>query len=250
LSNYTAIRELIKRLSGQENTFTVPKMYVEYTGDLTTAVLLNQIVFYSDKSKRQDGFFYKTYKEWEEECCLSERQVRHSVKKLKDKGVLETKLMKANGSPTVHYKLEYDKLVESILTFCKIPNLHSVRNQPDNMSDSLTEITTENTTENTTNISIPYSEIVSYLNEKAETKYRASAKKTKDLIKARWNDGFTLDDFKEVIDKKTNEWLYDPKMSNYLRPETLFSPKFESYLNQKGGGEYQATEGDQYSNLF
>lgn len=233
LSNYTTIRELIKRFSGNENTFTVPKIYVEYTGDLTTAVLLNQIVFYSDKSKRTDGYFYKTYKEWYEDCCLTERQVRHSVKKLKDKGVLETKLMKANGSPTVHYKLNYDKLVESILTFCQIPFEHNVRIQPNIMSDSLTEITTEKTTEITTDIYIPYSEIVSYLNEKAQTSYRHTTKKTQSLIQARWNDGFRLDEFKKVIDNKVAEWT-GTDYEKYLRPETLFGTKFESYLNQKG----------------
>ena len=65
-------------MSGQDNVITVPKIYIEYTGDLTTAVLLNQIVFYSDKSKRKDGFFYKTYKEWEEEICFTKRQVSYS----------------------------------------------------------------------------------------------------------------------------------------------------------------------------
>ena len=158
MSNYTAIREVIKRFSGQENTFVVPKMYVEYTGDLTTAVLLNQIVFYSDKSKRTDGYFYKSYKEWEEDICLTERQVRHSVNKLKEKNVLETKLMKANGSPTVHYKLDYDKLVESILTLCQNPILQNVSIQSDNMSESLTEITTETTTKK--DIYIQYAEFV------------------------------------------------------------------------------------------
>ena len=162
MSNYTAIREVIKRFSGQENTFVVPKVYVQYTGDLTTAVLLNQIVFYSDKSKRTDGYFYKSYKDWEEDICLTERQVRHSVKKLKDNGVLETKLMKANGSPTVHYKLNYDKLVESILTLCQNPILQNVSIHSDDMSESLTEITTEKTTKNTTNkdIYINYAEFV------------------------------------------------------------------------------------------
>jgi hypothetical protein len=158
LSNYTAIRELLTRLSGQDNIFTVPKVYVKYTGDLTTAVLLNQIIFYSDKSKRTDGFFYKTYKEWEEDVCLTERQVRHSINKLKDKGIIETKLKKANGSPTVHYKLLYDEFVESILTFCQNPILQYVSIQPDNMSESLTEITTETTTKK--DIYIRYAEFV------------------------------------------------------------------------------------------
>lgn len=80
-----------------------------------------------------------------------------------------------------------------------------------------------------------YEEIVKYLNDKANTNYRSSTKKTKQLIKARLNEKFTVDDFKTVIDKKTNQWLNDTKMSTYLRPETLFGTKFESYLNEKGG---------------
>lgn len=82
--------------------------------------------------------------------------------------------------------------------------------------------------------SYPYSDIIEYLNQKAETKYRASSKKTQGLIKARFKEGFELEDFKTVIDKKTNEWKSDNKMSVFLRPETLFGTKFESYLNQKG----------------
>lgn len=80
---------------------------------------------------------------------------------------------------------------------------------------------------------IPYSEIVEYLNEKTNSQYRPTANKTQSLIKARYNDGFILDDFKKVIDVKVAEWLNDSNMNKYLRPETLFGTKFESYLNQK-----------------
>lgn len=82
---------------------------------------------------------------------------------------------------------------------------------------------------------IPYSEIISHLNEKCITRYRDSTEKTRTLIKARMKEGFTLDDFKQVIDKKAAEWLSDSKMNKFLRPETLFGTKFESYLNEKGG---------------
>ncbi len=80
---------------------------------------------------------------------------------------------------------------------------------------------------------IPFAEIISYLNKKANTKYRDATVKTKKLIKARWREGFTLADFKKVIDNKVDDWLADEKMSKYLRPETLFGSKFESYLNEK-----------------
>ena len=79
----------------------------------------------------------------------------------------------------------------------------------------------------------PYKEIVDYLNEKGEKQYKHTTNKTKSLIAARFNEGFTLDDFKRVIDVKSKEWKDDPKMDEYIRPQTLFSNKFESYLNQK-----------------
>lgn len=79
---------------------------------------------------------------------------------------------------------------------------------------------------------VPYKEIVDYLNEKTGSKYRSSGSKTKSLIKARTNEGFSLDDFKTVIEKKAKEWS-GTDMEKYLRPETLFSTKFEGYLNQK-----------------
>ena len=80
---------------------------------------------------------------------------------------------------------------------------------------------------------VPYEEITDYLNEKAGSQFRSSTKKTQSLIKARFNEGFKIDDFKRVIDIKTNEWLNNKDMSKYLRPETLFGTKFESYLNQE-----------------
>jgi predicted phage replisome organizer/uncharacterized phage protein (TIGR02220 family) len=80
---------------------------------------------------------------------------------------------------------------------------------------------------------IPFPEIITYLNEQAKTNFKSSTPKTRDFIKARWNEGFTLEDFKQVINKKVTEWINDKEMCKYLRPETLFGTKFESYLNQK-----------------
>ena len=74
--------------------------------------------------------------------------------------------------------------------------------------------------------------IIEYLNIKSNSHYKYSTDKTQTLIKARIKDGFTLDDFKIVIDKKCEEWL-GTDFEKFLRPETLFSYKFEGYLNQK-----------------
>lgn len=78
-----------------------------------------------------------------------------------------------------------------------------------------------------------YNEIIDYLNLKTNSSYKSTTPKTRELIKARYNEGFTLDDFKQVIDNKVSSWGSDEKMVTYLRPETLFSNKFEGYLNEK-----------------
>ena len=74
-------------------------------------------------------------------------------------------------------------------------------------------------------------EIIQHLNMRAGTKYKSNTAKTKQLINARLNEGFTLEDFKTVIDKKCVEWC-GTEYEKYLRPNTLFGTKFESYLNQ------------------
>ena len=80
--------------------------------------------------------------------------------------------------------------------------------------------------------SIPYQEIIDYLNQKTGKHYRANIKKTKECINARWKEGFRLDDFRQVIDNKCSQWLNNKDMNKYLRPQTLFGTKFESYLNE------------------
>lgn len=73
---------------------------------------------------------------------------------------------------------------------------------------------------------------IAYLNQVANKRYKF-VDKTKRLLLARFKEGYTLEDFKQVIDIKTAEWKESPEFSKYLRPETLFGSKFDGYLNQK-----------------
>lgn len=93
---------------------------------------------------------------------------------------------------------------------------------------------------------IPYAEIVSLLNGAAGTAYRPTSRKTRSLIRARWAEGFALADFAAVIDTMVAAWGDDPKMSAYLRPETLFGTKFESYLNRRTTRK-EARDGDPFA---
>lgn len=77
-----------------------------------------------------------------------------------------------------------------------------------------------------------FKQTIDYLNIKANTRYKYTSSKYKKAVHARVEEGFTLDDFKEVIDKKCSEWI-GTEWEKFLRPETLFGTKFEGYLNQK-----------------
>lgn len=93
---------------------------------------------------------------------------------------------------------------------------------------------------------LPFAEVVDYLNAQTGKKFKPTSKKTRGLIAARFNEGFSLDDFKAVIDTKVAKWGNDPKMADFLRPETLFGTKFEGYLNEQPRGGTSA-EFDEYA---
>ncbi len=76
--------------------------------------------------------------------------------------------------------------------------------------------------------------VVDYLNAKSGKHFKHTSSVTQRLIAARVHDGYKPDDFKTVIDSQCKEWLSDPHMERYIRPETLFGTKFEGYLNAKG----------------
>lgn len=112
-----------------------------------------------------------------------------------------------------------------------------------NLGSHATDIDKEEDKEKDNNIYVPYKEIITYLNEKTGKKLRWDVKSNQKEIKARFNEGYTLDDFKTVIDKKYHEWGRKPTkeelqrgvndMRIYLRPKTLFGSNFDVYLNQE-----------------
>ncbi|WDF79554.1 conserved phage C-terminal domain-containing protein [Mucilaginibacter sp. KACC 22773] len=84
-------------------------------------------------------------------------------------------------------------------------------------------------------------DVILYLNLKASKAYLPTTPKTLQLISARAKEGFSIEDFKKVIDVKTNEWLNDADQNKFLRPETLFGTKFEGYLNQVPANQVKKT---------
>ena len=76
--------------------------------------------------------------------------------------------------------------------------------------------------------------ILEDLNKRTKSKkgFSPSTQCNQDLIRTRMSEGFTVENFITVNEKKVKQWLHDPEMAQYLRPATLYSNKFEGYLNQ------------------
>lgn len=149
------------------------------------------------------------------ESASAERVRKHRLKQKEEQRLLQCNTNVTDGNKNVTTEKEIEK--EKELEIETDIELESKRN----------------IIEQSTTPSLPYTDIIDYLNKKTGKNFKSTSKATQKYIKARFNDGFTLEDFKRVIDIKCEEWLKDSKMSIYLRPETLFGTKFESYLNSK-----------------
>lgn len=209
------------------------------------AILLNNLWFWVEKNRANNVNYYDGYywtfnstKAFNELFpYASQKQIQSALKHLRDEGILQTgNYNKSALDRTLWYAFTQKGkwiLLKGKMDFTDrengfpqkgkaIPYINTDINTDNNIYSPVSENLDE----------ISYQNIIEYLNFKADTNYKISSKKTRDLIRARISEGFTVEDFKKVIDNKCEEWLNNNKMKVYLRPETLFGDKFESYLNQ------------------
>lgn len=138
---------LLAQFSGQGNTLTIPVPYVKLTGSIEGGLLLNQIVYWSDRTKMLDGWFAKSYDEWEQELFLTKRVVTRLTGLLRKVGV-ETKVKRFNGSPTLHWRIDLERF-EKALHSCTFQSDKMSLSKSDKMSLSSTMSTHKTTTSNT-----------------------------------------------------------------------------------------------------
>ena len=173
---------------------------------------------------------------------LSKNRCSEIIKSLEKKGYITIEYVYQQGSKAISKRVikcvrKIDEGIREIDNPTrKTEEGYSEKCEDNNTSFSNTFNNTSNKkdiVEQSSTALIPYEEIVQYLNQKTGKNFKSTSKATQRHIKARFTDGFVLDDFKQVIDNKCGDWLRDRKMKEYLRPETLFGTKFESYLNSK-----------------
>ncbi|QKS71934.1 conserved phage C-terminal domain-containing protein [Paenalkalicoccus suaedae] len=217
--------------------------------DLNSIVLLSEIVYWyrpvADKDKLTGEFKgYKTkfdadklqrsYKALCSQFGLTTKQVREALKRLEDKGLVKREFRNVN----VKGKQMSNAMFIS-LDPIKLKQISGVRIQKDVSLEGNTPLPSKETP------SFPggkdvykdyyteiYKEIVSFLNQQTGKAFKHTTPKTQKLIRDRLKEGNTVDDFKQVIRNKVASWKGDPKWDEYLRPVTLFSNKFEGYLNK------------------
>lgn len=207
---------------------------------LLEAILLNNIQFWIEKNIANNKNFYDgeywTYNSTRAFNQLfpyvSQRQIQNALKHLRDEDILQVGNYNSIGyDRTLWYA--FTPKGKAIMQKCKMHYAKMLNGLCKNVKPIPNINTDINTNNNNVENDIPYDEIVDYLNHKTNSNFRSKSKNTRKSINARLNEGYTIDDFKKVIDNKTSEWLNNPQMEMYLRPETLFGTKFESYLNQK-----------------
>lgn len=214
-----------------------------YTETNTKALFIHLLLManHSDEKWRGEvikrGTLITSYGSLSSQTGLSVQQIRTCLKNLEKTGDITKKPTQRNTLIIVtnyeFYQSPFEKTTNESTnnqqTINKRNNKQSTTNNNDNkeiyspVSDDIDLSIPEN--------QIPYSEIIDYLNLKAGTRFKSNSLDTRKKIHARWRDGFRLNDFKQVVDVKTAEWM-DTDMDKFLRPKTLFGTKFEDYLNQ------------------
>lgn len=206
---------------------------------VNSAIMLENLFFWIKKNEINNKHFYDGYYwTYNSNVAFSNfftfwtpRQIRTILDKLENDGYI----LKGNYNKAAYDKTLWYALTEKSLTLLKSQIEMTEKSKPtteksngkDNKVEPIPDIITDKITDKKI-----YINIIEYLNEKTNSNYKHNTKATKDIINARLKEKYTLEDFKTVIDIKCNSWL-NTEYEKYLRPQTLFGNKFESYLNEK-----------------
>lgn len=224
---------------------------------LNEAIMLQQMHYWLLKSANEFTgvkWFYKTLEEWQTEFPFwSAMTIRRTLGSLEKQKIIKIgNFNKKKFDKTKWYTIDYQRVnrrcVQNEQTMCSDCTDGCVQ-----FEQTYTREYTETTTENNNNVSeekplkVVWTEetkhIIDYLNKRTGKKYSVKTKKTAQLIHKLLDNGFTVEDFERVIDIKCKQWLNNEKMNQYLRPRTLFSEKFEDYLNEAPARVQQASSG-------
>ncbi|MBM6533955.1 conserved phage C-terminal domain-containing protein [Streptococcus dysgalactiae subsp. equisimilis] len=179
--------------------------------------------------KEGNVFQYYTNEQLMVDLNSSEKTIIKFKKELKDVGLLE-EVRQGNNLPNRIYISAVDGTVNS--TVSELENLQhgTGKNTVSELEILQTNKTNINKTENNNNKLLICKEVISYLNLKANKNFKVDTASHHKFIKARLKEGYTLEDFKKVVDVMSARWI-GTEYEQYLQPQTLFGNKMDNYLN-------------------
>ncbi|PTJ41119.1 alpha/beta hydrolase [Staphylococcus simulans] len=225
-------------MSDQPSYYAIITAAVRYDNRLTDSekLLYAEITALSNKfgyCTATNSYFARLYE-------VVKETISRRISNLNKYGYLKIEIIKSDNQ--VKQRKMYPLTQSSIPIDAKIntPIDNSVNTPIDaNVKENITSnnITSNNTINRIDTMSgnpthTPYKEIIDYLNEKTGKRFSHKSKANQKLIRARFNEDNSKEDFFTVIDNMTAQWKGNPKMDEYLRPKTLFSGNFDNYKNQ------------------
>lgn len=263
---------LMEMFVDKTDYLSIPRALIRFFGDdIEVSLFFSRLIFWYDSTG--SNIIAKSYREWQDDICLKIHRIRNIVRKLTEIGLVKSELKILSEKPSLEITIHADQFAIKFAQFLgidtKILDLKildqqtkinykdpkdlqvlekpkSTRKQP---VVQQTKIKTKGSLYPTDSpkegkpTGAEYRPIIDALNKAAGTNYRVAAY-SKRWIDKRWRDGFRLPDFEKVIANMAARWK-GTEWEMYLRPETLFGNKFESYLNApKGGGNGPYKRGD------
>lgn len=97
--------------AGYIDKLIVPKLFVQFTGSLTAAAMLNQVLYWHDKGDLPNNWIYKSDAMWAEELCISKYAAEQARNVLRRMGLIRTKVVRApNGTPMHHHQCNLNQV--------------------------------------------------------------------------------------------------------------------------------------------
>lgn len=227
-----------------KNYYAIIPANVRYDKNLTP----NAKLLYGEITAlcNEKGYCWANNSYFSELYGVSKKTISNWISSLDERGFIKSEMIyKENSKEIRERRLYITRMEKDFVTYGRNVLNPTEENFHTPMEEKVKDNNTSfnNTSNNTRDIKdiveqspttpIPYNEVIDYLNQKTGKNFKHTSKVTQRHIRARLAEGFTVNDFKKVIDNKCSDWLRDQKMKEYLRPETLFGTKFESYLNSK-----------------
>lgn len=204
------------------DTIDFKKVYVDVADDLIAGLLLSQIIYwYLPSGQRQsklrvekDGHLWiaKSHADWYEEVRITEWQAPRALTKLEERGIIEKRIYRFDGSPTVHIRIIEEKFLEMLSKLVHVPNGNerNARNQTSERLETLTETTTKTTAENLKDIPTPHQRMFSALVKVTRMDHNISSNRgmlnraSKELRDA----GYTDDDVLAFGENWKSDWRF------------------------------------------